>query len=207
MKDLFIQKYQKQMLNIYEKSFLKNCDYDYVVVLNDQKEEVIDRILYTNYTDFYKKDLLKYPIPPIRKPHKLLTYHEGMKILNDVSYGALSITHDIPYCVSLNHFVVDGHIYFHCGKQGYKLNGLNRLACYHVVKDLGIHEEVWTHNHESVTVYGFLREVNENKKALLNAFMKRYTPDHFKNINDQVINNTVILELSIEHMSAKRHYH
>ena len=55
--------------------------------------------------------------------------------------------------MSLNHFVVDGHIYFHCGRQGYKLNGIDKVACYHVVEDLGIHKEAFTNNHQSVVIY------------------------------------------------------
>ena len=52
-----------------------------------------------------------------------------------------------------------------------------------------------------------LKEVKEHKKALLDAFLKRYTPGLTKDLNDNVVNNTMILELSIIHMSVKRHYH
>ena len=187
---------------------MKNCDYDYILVLNNQEEsQVINNILYTNYQDFYKHDYLKYSIPPIRKPRKLLTYNDGFNILNKVDYGTLAISSKIPYCTSLNHFVVDGHIYFHCGHTGHKLEGLNQLVCYNVVDDLGIHKEVFTHNHQSVHIYGFLKEVKENKKALLEAFLQRFTPGFTKNLNDQMIQNTMLLEIDIIHMNVKKHFH
>lgn len=208
MKKELIKKYPDQLLNVYHNAFLKHCPYDYVVVLKDKiEDEIKDHILYTNYQNFYTYDYLKYPIPPIRKPHKLLTYMEGIHILEKREYGSLVITHDLPYCITMNHFIVDGHIYFHTGYNGFKLNGINKLACFHVVNDLGIHKEAFTHNHESVVVYGFLKEVKENKKALLNAFMNRYTPGYMKELDDQMISRTMILELSIEHMIVKRHYH
>ena len=208
MKEKLIKQYTENLLNIYEKDVLKNCDYDYILILNNQeKSQVMNNILYTNYQDFYKQDYLKYPIRPIRKPHKLLTYSDGLKILQKVDYGTLAIPSEIPYCTSLNHFVVDGHIYFHCGHHGHKLDGLNQLVCYNVVEDLGIHKEAFTHNHQSVHVYGILKEVKENKKALLEAFLQRYTPGFTKSFNEQLIQNTMILEIDIIHMNAKKHFH
>lgn len=208
MKTELIKQYTENLLNIYTKELLKNCDYDYILVLNNQEEsQVINDILYTNYQDFYKHDYLKYSIPPIRKPRKLLTYNDGFNILNKVDYGTLAISSKVPYCTSLNHFVVDGHIYFHCGHTGHKLEGLNQLVCYNVVDDLGIHKEVFTHNHQSVHIYGFLKEVKENKKALLEAFLLRFTPGFTKNLNNQMIQNTMLLEIDIIHMNVKKHFH
>ena len=81
MKTELIKQYTENLLNIYTKELLKNCDYDYILVLNNQEEsQVINNILYTNYQDFYKHDYLKYSIPPIRKPRKLLTYNDGFNI-------------------------------------------------------------------------------------------------------------------------------
>lgn len=208
MKDELIQQFQDTLLNIYDTQFLKNCSYKYIVVLKDLKKPYIHQnILYTNYADFYTHNYLKYPIPAIRKPHKLLSYQQGIEILKKTNYGTLCITSNIPYAVSLNHWIVGNHIYFHCGQNGYKLNGINQLACYHVVEDLGIHQEAFTNNHQSVIIYGFLKEVKENKKALLNAFMDRYTPGLTKDLNQNMIDKTTILELSIEHMSVKKHFH
>ena len=208
MKEDLINQYSQTLINIYPKKYLKNCLYDYIVVLKNQENPIEkNNILYTNYQDFFKHDYLIYPIPVYRKPHKLLTYQESMTILNNMNYGSLAITNDIPYCVSLNHFVVDQHIYFHCGQQGYKLKGLNQLACYHVVEDLGIHQEAFTNNHNSVVVYGILKEVKKNKKALLEAFLKRFTPDFTKDLTVQAIENTKILELEIIHITGKKHFH
>ncbi len=208
MKEELIKQYQNQLLNIYEKQFLKNCSYDYILVLKDlEKSYENNRILYTNYKDFFSHDYLTIPIPTYRKPRKLLTYFECFKIIQKVNYGSLAISNELPYCVSLNHFVVDGHIYFHCGRQGYKLNGIDKVACYHVVEDLGIHKEAFTNNHQSVVIYGILKEVKENKKALLEAFLHRYTPGLTKDLTDLMIENTMILELEIIHMTGKRHFH
>lgn len=208
MKEKLLLKYKDKCLNVYSQDELKNCSYDFVVVLKDLTESYIDNnILYINYDSFFTHDYLKYPIPAIRKPKKLLTYASGMDILNKVNYGVLAIEAEIPYCVHLNHFIVNQHLYFHCSRQGYKLNGLDHLASYTVVEDLGIHKEAFTNNHHSVCVYGTLKEVKENKKALLDAFLQRYTPGFTKDLNENVINHTMILELSIIHMTAKRHYH
>lgn len=207
MKDQILKENKKTILNVYHKDFLKNCSYEYVAVIKDlEEDECVDGVYYTNYQRFFEQFELLYPIPPIRKVHKLLTYQQGIDILNKVNYGALCIQNEFPYCMSLNHFVVDGHVYFHTGYKGFKLKGLNQLACYHVVEDLGIHKEASTHNHQSVIIYGYLKEVKENKKALLNALMERYAPGVSKDL-DQLVDITMILELTIEHMSVKRHFH
>lgn len=208
MKEELLLQYMDQCLNVYSQDDLQNCSYDYIVVFKDlEKSYVKNNILFTFYQDIFDKHYLKYPIPAIRKPKKLLTFHDGIEILKNINYGVLVINSQIPYCVHLNHFVVDNHLYFHCSHQGYKLNGLNQLASYTVVKDLGINKKAFTNNHESVCIYGILKEVKEHKKALLDAFLKRYTPGLTKDLNDNVVNNTMILELSIIHMSVKRHYH
>lgn len=207
MKTKIIEKYKDSLLNIYDQTLLKNCPYDYVVVLKDVKEHIEDNILYTTYDNFYNHKEFKMIIPPIRKTKKLLTYQEGIDILQKIPYGTLSITCDIPYCTAINHIVYNNAIYFHTGYTGHKLNGLSKLACFHVIEDLGIHKEAFTHNHNSVTVYGTLEEVKENKKDILESFLHQLTPGFTKNINENTIANTMIIKLSIDHMTAKKHYH
>lgn len=206
MKEKIIKKYQDSLLNIYEQAFLKNCPYNYVVVFKNGEEYVENNILYTSYERFYQHNF-KMKIPPIRKTKKLLTYQEGMDILSRVHYGTLSITNDIPYCIGINHIIYNHEIYFHTGYTGYKLNGLDQLACFHVIEDLGIHEQAFTNNHQSVTVYGTLQEVKENKKAILEAFLQQLTPNFTKELNEAAINNTMVIKLTIDHMISKKHFH
>ena len=198
MKDTLLATYKDTVLNVYTQDFLKSDEYEYVVCFKElEKEYVENGVLHIGYDELFKIDLLKYPIPPIRKTRKLLSYEYGLSILKDVNYGSLAITDEVPYQISLTHFIVNDRIYFHCGYTGHKLTGLNKLACFNVVKDLGINESANTQNHESVIVYGYLKEVTENKKALLNAFMERYTPTHVKEITEPMINNTMVFELTI----------
>lgn len=207
MKDKLIEKYKETLLNIYDQTQLKNCMYDYVLVFKEHNEEVIDNILLIGYKEFFTKDYLKLPLQSIRKPVKLLTYQEGMNILKKIAYGTLSITNDIPYCFGITHFVVDGKIYFHSGYRGMKINGINKPACFHVIEDLGINPAAATQNYQSVTVFGTLKEVKENKKELIDALLMTYCPHHQKTLNKQSIENTLVLELTIDHMDVKRHYH
>ncbi|MEG0685503.1 MAG: pyridoxamine 5'-phosphate oxidase family protein, partial [Coprobacillus sp.] len=162
---------------------------------------------FIGYKDFFEKDLLTMPIVPIRKPLKLLTYQDGMNILKKIAYGTLSITNEIPYCFGITHFVVDGKLYFHTGYKGLKINGINKLACFHVIEDLGINPSAATQNFQSVIIYGTLKEVKENKKELIDALLVTYCPHHQKTLNKQSIENTLVLELTIDHMDVKRHYH
>ncbi|MEG0368310.1 MAG: pyridoxamine 5'-phosphate oxidase family protein [Coprobacillus sp.] len=207
MKKELIKKYKDSLLNIYSQEQLSNCPYDYVLVFKEHEEEVKDNILLTNYQSFFEHHYLQLLIEPIRKPLKLLTYQDGMQILNRVHFGTLAITNDLPYAIGLTHFMVDGHLYFHTGYNGYKLRGVDKIACYSVIEDLGIHESVATQNYQSVLIYGTLKEVKENKEALINALLETLTPHHNKILTKQSIEHTLVLELTIDHMDVKRHFH
>ncbi|MEG0593078.1 MAG: pyridoxamine 5'-phosphate oxidase family protein [Coprobacillus sp.] len=207
MKQQLIERYKETLLNIYAKEQLNDCPYNYVLVFKEHDEEVIDNILLISYKDFFNKSYLKLPVSAIRKPNKLLTYQDGLNILNKVAFGTLSITNDIPYCFGITHFIVDGKLYFHTGYKGMKITGIDKTACYHVIEDLGINPSLATQNYQSVTIYGTLKEVTENKKALIDALLVTYCPHHQKNLTKQSIENTLVLELTIDHMDVKRHYH
>ena len=207
MKKELLEKYKTTVLNIYSKEQLNNCPYDYVLVFKEQEETVIDNMLLINYKDFFEKGYLKLNLQPIRKPGKLLTYQDGMNIMKKVKYGTLAITNDIPYCIGITHFIVDGHIYFHTGYKGFKLNGLDKMACYHVIEDLGVNETLATQNYQSVVVFGTIKEVKDNKKALIDALLQDLTPHNTKNITQQSVDHTLIFEITIDHMDVKKHFH
>ena len=207
MKNTLFKKYKDTVLNIYSKDQLNHCQYDYVLVFKEQEETIKDNMLFIAYKDFHKREYLKLNIPAIRKPNKLLTYQEGMNILSRVKYGTLAISNDVPYCVGLTHFVVDGRLYFHTGYNGFKLKGMNKLACYHVIEDLGINGTLATQNYQSVNIYGQIKEIKENKRALIDALLQDLTPLHTKKITQQSVDHTLILELVIDHMDVKRHFH
>lgn len=202
-----IEQYKEKLIHIYPKELLKNKDYDYLLVFKEDIAINDPKILVYNYNDDFENELTISLPDKIRKPRKLLTYHECLEIIKRNSISVLTISNDIPYSVPINHFVYNNHIYFHCGKTGYKLKGVNKQACLLVYEDLGINEMASTQNHRSVHVYGTLKEVKENKKELLIALMEILTPNNVKEVPPQAVENVNILEVSLDHVIGKLHFY
>lgn len=202
-----IKQYKDHLIHIYPKEVLKNKNYDYLLVFKEKIEINNPRILVYDYSDDFEKELTISLPDKIRKPRKLLTYNECLEVIKRNSISVLTISNDIPYSVPINHFVVDNHIYLHCGKTGYKLRGVNKQACLLIYEDLGVNEMASTQNHRSIHVYGTLKEVTENKKELLIALMKRLTPHNIKEVPPQAVMNVNILEVSLEHVIGKLHFY
>lgn len=114
---------------------------------------------------------------------------------------------EIPYSIPLDHIYMNGKLYFHTSKTGYKINGVGKQVSYTVVEDCGINEEKTTHNHRSVYILGILEEVEskETKKDVLETLIHTLCPTHKVDITDQMVDNVNILELDIQYMIGKEH--
>ena len=143
----------------------------------------------------------------MRKTKQLLNYNESMNILHKISYGVLSFFDELPYSVPLDHIYMNGKLYFHTSKIGYKINGVGKQVSYTVVEDCGINEEKTTHNHRSVYILGILNEVEnkEIKKEVLETLIHTLCPTQKVDITEQMVDNVNILEIDIQYMIGKEH--
>ena len=141
----------KDILHVFTKAQCKDLAEDYLVVVRD-KNVCVDfpnsKIMSFD-EDF--ESLLAYSVPEkTKRINFILDINQIEDIMDRISHGVLSfMVKDVPYSIGINHTVVDGRIFFHCGKQGYKLNGINQRAGYTVVEDLGV-AEIGTYNYQSV---------------------------------------------------------
>lgn len=199
--------YQDQLVYIFLKEQCLDLKEDYLVIIKDDSEiKELDKCLIMHYQDDFES-LLKNPLPTkMRKTKQLLSYQQSCEIINQANYGVLSFSYqNIPYSVGINHIMIDGHIYFHCAQKGFKLNGIGQRVHFLVVEDLGINLEAGTHNHQSVSVLGTLKEVTDfdTKKSALLALVEKLAPKH--PYNDNMLKFTNILELDIDYMIGKTH--
>ena len=198
--------YQDNLIYVFDSS-KHHIDEDYLVVIKDTCEIVpIENCRIMHYQDDFES-LLSFTLPTKnRKTKQLLSCSQSEQLLHKIKYGVLSFSYqDFPYSVALDHILIDNHIYFHSAKSGYILNGINHRASYLVVDDLGINEDVGTHNHESVAVYGTLQEVTDfaTKKQALLQLVSSLAPKH--PYNDKMVDITTILELKVDYMIGKTH--
>jgi len=149
----------------------------------------------------------------VRKKQEL-TLDECKEILKNEPRGVLSVIGDggYPYGLPINYYYneEDGHVYFHSGKSGHKIDALR--ACDKVsfcVYDSGYRNEGdWALNIQSVIVFGKIRIVEDYDKAMdiCRRLSYKFTDDS-KYIEKEIEafgRNTLTLELIPEHITGKR---
>lgn len=147
----------------------------------------------------------------MRRDDKKLTIEESIDILNIGEVGVLSTisSYGYPYGVPLNYAVKEGHIYFHCAKEGYKLENIknNARVSFCVVSDVELLPSKFDTNYKSVIVFGKAKEVlGEEKidglKAIVNKYSKNYLKEGEKYIQN-ASKNIKIIKIDVEHITGK----
>lgn len=150
----------------------------------------------------------------ITRKNRAISTDESISILKTEPRGVLSVIGDegYPYGMPMNHYYneEDGAIYFHQGKQGHRLDAIrqNAKASYCVI-DKG--EEVpnsWVKIFKSVIVFGKI-EVIDDLDTIIDISTKlshKFTSDDefIKEEIEKYAKATLLLKLSIEHISGKR---
>ena len=149
----------------------------------------------------------------VARKKNAISKDECEKLLNDQVRGVLAVLGDdgYPYGFPINHFYDDrdGHIYFHSGDVGYKLEAMRRSdKVSFCVYDKGyVKEGDWALNIKSVVVFGRIRFVEDEEKALdicRRLSYKFISSDEY--IDDEIRRSKhrlVCFELVPEHMTGK----
>ena len=147
----------------------------------------------------------------MRRKKQELAQEECVKILNKGTSGVLAVSgdEDYPYAVPLSYVYHDLKIYFHCAKEGHKLDaiGRNDKVSFCVIDQDRVIPEEYTTYFRSVIAFGKARKIEdeEEKRKTLEILAVKYSPDQeglSKEIDGQLKRVTMV-ELSIEHMTGK----
>lgn len=150
----------------------------------------------------------------IVRKKQALSPDECKEILKNELRGVLSVIGDggYPYGVPINYFYNEenGHIYFHSGKQGHKIDAIE--SCDKVsfcVCDQGYREKGdWALNFKSVIVFGRVRQIEGFNEAMeiCRRLSLKFTSDT-DYIEKEIAaygKSTLCLELIPEHITGKR---
>ncbi|MGI6269208.1 MAG: pyridoxamine 5'-phosphate oxidase family protein [Candidatus Howiella sp.] len=136
------------------------------------------------------------------------------EILHRVTAGVLAVEGDggYPYAVPLS-FVYDaGKLYFHCAKEGHKLDAIRRnaKASFCVVDQDRVVPEKYTTYFRSVIAFGTVRvlEEAEEKRAAIEKLAAKYSPSQGDAARAAAIQSgwrpLCMLELTVQHLSGKQ---
>lgn len=149
----------------------------------------------------------------MRRFKQALSKEDCIKILESQNTGVLAVNGDggYPYAVPMSYVYADGKIYFHSAKSGHKNDAImqNPKVSFCVTEHDEIISQEFTSSFRSVIAFGKARiiESDEEKRAVMESYSKKYSPLESKEKADKKINArfgaVMIIELQIEHLTGK----
>jgi nitroimidazol reductase NimA-like FMN-containing flavoprotein (pyridoxamine 5'-phosphate oxidase superfamily) len=148
---------------------------------------------------------------PMRRFKQQLSDEECIEILKTERRGVLSLHGEdgYPYGVPIDFLYDDGKIYFHCAKQGHKVDALTAddRVCF-TVCDAGVEVEGKEGPEvRSVIVFGRISVVKDHAKAMQEVQKLGYKYISYAYADDilhRTEHSVQALELTIDHMTGKR---
>ncbi len=147
------------------------------------------------------------------KKNRMLPMQDCIQILKNETRGVLSVLgdDDYPYGMPMNHWYneEDGEIYFHCGKEGHRLDALrkqNKVSF--CTYDNGYQNEgEWARNVKSVIVFGKMEIIDDMEKIIdiTTKLSYKFTQDdeYIRKEIEMYGHQTLLLQLTPEHISGK----
>lgn len=134
------------------------------------------------------------------------------EIMNTCTNGVLCINGDngYPYGVPLSYAYADGKIYFHCSREGYKVDLLKAdpKVSFTVIAQDDIIPEEYNTLYISVIAFGRVRLIDdpeEMKKThihIVNKYSKGYEKGGMEYL-DSAIDKIYMAEITIDHITGK----
>ena len=149
----------------------------------------------------------------MRRKGQELPLEECERVLRRASAGVLALAGDdgYPYAVPLSFLYREGRLFFHCAREGHKLDALRRCgkASFCVIDRDEVLPEKYSTAYRSVIAFGRVRvlEEAEEKRRALEALALKYAPDDEPQHREREIeagwNALYVLEMTIDHMTGK----
>ena len=148
---------------------------------------------------------------PMRRFKQALPEEECFRILKQAYRGFLSVNGDggYPYTVPINFVFENGKLYFHCAKEGHKLDALRACdkACFTVLDEPEKEPGDWWYHVKSVICFGRVEIVADDIERMdrLRTLAGKYFPAGYDTEADILRNGpkAEILAFTIEHISGK----
>lgn len=149
----------------------------------------------------------------VRRKDRALKKEDAIEILKKAEYGLISTIGEdgYPYGIPVNHIYMDGKIYFHCGKEGHKVD--NFKYCDKVSFCTVTHfivnskDTSGTYEYESALVFGKVKEITDEElhgRILDNIFLRFYPNNKEELIKArQAYKTTRVYGIEIEHITGK----
>jgi len=148
---------------------------------------------------------------PMRRFKQQASDEACVRLLESAARGILAVhgENGYPYAIPINYIYRGGRIWFHCAKEGHKLDAIRKddKVCFTVLSEPTKNPSEWWNNILSVVVFGRIREVTDKAEteAILRALGEKYYPEGYDIEHDMQKNGprALVLELCIEYITGK----
>lgn len=155
---------------------------------------------------------------PMRRSERKMEKSEAYRLLREALWVTLSTVNarpesplglGSPYAVPISVVESDGHFYFHCAKQGHKIDNLrgDDRVCITCVGDAEPDEEALSVAYESAVFFATAEEITirAEKVLVLDALCKRFAPSvHLEKQIESMVDKTGIWKLHIVDCTGKQ---
>lgn len=133
------------------------------------------------------------------------------ELIKTTEYGVLSTVGEdgYPYAVPVNYAYINGNIYFHCAREGHKLDNIsfNNKVSFTLVPYSKVLSEKFDSEYESVVIFGKAEEVFDKEKidGLLGLVYK-YSPEYVeagKAYIDRAQDKVRIMKINFDYVTGK----
>jgi uncharacterized protein len=148
----------------------------------------------------------------MRRIKQLLSKEETIKILNACSYGVLGVNGDdgYPYTVPVNYVFKDNKLFFHCAKEGHKIDSIksNDKVTFSVIEKDEVIEKSFDTDFRSASIFGRARILTDDsdKRYALECLVEKYSSNYIEEgqkVIENGLNRVCVVEVKIEHMTGK----
>lgn len=149
----------------------------------------------------------------MRRKNQVLSHEECLAVLDRGTSGVLAVQGDngYPYAIPLSYVYENGKLWFHCAREGHKLDAILRdpkVSFCVVDRDQVVPLEYTTY-FRSVVLFGKARVLEDPAeiRAALEKLALRYAPEdseaHRETILEKELPAVVMVEVTVEHLSGK----
>lgn len=151
-----------------------------------------------------------------RKEKEIKDIGELHEIIREAGVCRLGLAvNNTPYVVPVNfgYDVGENCLYFHCAKEGRKLDMIrqNNTVCFEMDIDMKISSKEkaacnWSTAYRSVIGYGeaYILENFDEKKKALDVIMKQYSPASSFEYNPASVEKVAVVKIAITGMTGKK---
>ena len=150
-----------------------------------------------------------------RKEREITDLQELKAIINNCDVCRVAFADDnVPYIVTMNfgYSVGDGKIYFHCAREGRKIEMIrkNNYVCFEMDTNHILYDSIkacdFGMSYSSIVGFGYITIVKDPVERIsgLNQIMSHYTSKKEFSYKQDALEKTMVLRLDIKEMTGKK---